>query len=143
MDNVQQTITLYNVPPEAKVDIKRWAAITIEKWQYNLIKMRVKGTGTLLNSFTASVSADADGNLALINFAFQDYLRMIDMGVGKGVTYEDAQDGIGSRRAYGTRKGNRRRPKKVYLNTLYSEVYRLSELVAKEYADRGARAALN
>jgi len=133
-------VGIYNVPKEAMVDLEKWAAIVIEKWQFNLIKRRVRHSGELFNSFLAQITADAEGNSAMISFAFQYYIRMVDMGVGNGVKYGDVADLADSRRLEGRNTGNRRRPKAVFLKTFYSQVYRLSELLAEQYAQQGAHA---
>jgi hypothetical protein len=133
-------IELIGIKPSAKVDLDRWAKITIEKWQYNIVRKKLINTGSMLKSFEYSISHDADNNTALISFAFKYYLRMLEMGVGKGVSYEDVGDLKESRRLEGKRTGNRRKPiKKLYSTTFYSELYRLSELLTNAVAQEGAK----
>jgi len=126
-------IIFSGIPEKAHVDLKRWAQITIEKWQYNLVKKKLIYSGDLLRSFEASVFSDAKGDYALISFAFKYYMRMLDMGVGSGVTFDDAKMG----------RTGRRNTKKVFLRTFYSELYRLSELISEKYATNSAFAIIN
>lgn len=136
-------IQLVNVPASAKVDLERWAQITIERWQYNIASKNLVKSGNLLNSFLVSVSADAENNTALISFAFEYYMRMMDMGVGKGVNYEQRGSAAKSRKVYGIQKGNRRKPMDIYNRTLYAEIMKLGELLTTQYAAQGAMAIVN
>jgi len=109
--------------PKYKVDYDRWAQIVIEKWEFNIVQKNLIYSGDLLRSFEQTISAEAGGNAALISFAFNYYLRMLEMGVGRGAPIGSESD---------------RKKYKVYTKTLYSEMYRLSELLAEKYAARGA-----
>jgi hypothetical protein len=62
----------------------------------------------------------------MISFAFNYYLRMLEMGVGR-------YSPIGS--------DSTRRRFPVFTRTFRAEVYRLSELVAQMYANEGAAIA--
>ncbi len=135
-------LVIQNPPPEATVDLQRWAEITIEKWQWNIVSRNLINSGELLNSFMASVSSDSEGNTALITFAFNYYLRMIDMGVGAGTSKTDVADVADRRRQEGASRGNRRKPQPVFLRTFYSEVMRLNELFTEKYAAQGAYALI-
>lgn len=123
-------IILYNIPAKAHVDLERWAKITIEKWQFNLVQKKLVYSGDLLRSFEHAVHSDANGDYALISFAFKYYFRMLDMGVHKGKDFVSSQI------------SGKARPK-VFLRTFYSELYRLSELVAEKYAINGAFAIVD
>jgi len=103
------------------VDLEKWAQLTIEKWQYNLVQKNLIYSGDLLRSFEYTVAGEANGNTALISFAFNYYFRMLEMGVGRGRPF-----GSGKNR-YG-----------IFTRSLMHEVYRLSELVAEMYANAGA-----
>ena len=110
----------------SKVDLERWAAITIEKFEFAISERNLIYSGDLLKSFVATVHADADGDNALISFAFNYYLRMLDMGVGKGVNYDDAG------------KGSGRRKYPVFNKIFYAEMMKLGELLTEMYAKKGA-----
>ncbi len=97
-------------------------------------------TGDLLNSFHSHVTMDADGNSALISFAFQYYLRMLEMGVGKGVSFDDVKSNTLNRREDGRQTGNRRKPiRGLYSGVFYGEAMRLLELMQAAYAKEGAK----
>ena len=116
-------IDFTSVPGAARVDLEKWAKITIEKWEFNILQSKLVRTGDLLRSFQYTVSADAGGNTALISFTFEYYLRMLEMGVGKGAP-------IGA--------DSSRKRHKVFTKTFQAELYRLTELMTSMYANRGA-----
>ncbi len=131
-------ISLINVPASAKVDLIKWAEIVIEKWEFNIASRDLVHSGDLINGFTAHVATEAASNRALISFAFQYYIRMIDMGVGKGVSRDDVGTLGESRKVHGISTGNRRGRIPVYSKTMYAEIMRLGELLAEQYAGVGA-----
>lgn len=131
-------ISLVNVPASARVDLEKWAEIVIEKWQFNLSSRDLVNTGNLINSFLSTVSIESNNNSALISFVFLYYLRMIDMGVGRGISLENVSSLAESRRVLGINSTNRRQKKPVYSKTLYAEIMRLGELLALQYATQGA-----
>jgi len=108
---------------KARVSLERWAKIVIEKWEYNVAKYNLIYTGALINSFTSTISQEANGDRATIFFAFKYYLRMLEMGTGKYAP-------IG--------KPSNRRRYPVFTKTFNYEVHRLAELMAKQYATEGA-----
>jgi len=124
-------ITLSNIDASAKVDLEKWAQITIEKWQWNLVSKNLVYSGDLLRSFTSQVYADAAGDSMMISFAFNYYLKMLDMGVGKGVSFEE------------TGRESGRKKYKVYSSTTYSQIMRLLELLQIQYMTMGANAIVN
>ena len=113
-----------NIPDSQRVDLKRWAQITVEKWEYNVASKNLIYSGELLNSFTIQISQDAGGDLALITFAFQYYIRMLDLGVGKGVSIDEV-------------RSSKRRKYNVYNRTFYAEFRRLVELLTEKYQEQG------
>jgi len=115
------TINIINDIQASPVDLQKWAEITIQKWQFNLVQKNLIYSGDLLRSFEYTVSGEANGNQALISFAFNYYLRMLEMGVGKGRLFGQVSQ----------RKG-------LFNKPFYHEVYRLSELVAGMYANNAA-----
>jgi hypothetical protein len=130
-------IEILNIPAKDKVKLEKWAEITVEKWKFSLSKFKLIDAGTLFNSFAYTISNDANNNTALISFAFEYYLRMLDMGVGKGVKLSDvnySKSTEGRDAKYKT--GRRKYP--VYSKILYSEVLRLGELLTNQYAVAGA-----
>jgi len=129
-------IEILNIPASEKLNLQKWAEITIEKWQFSVLKHKLTDTGNLLNSFVCSISEDAKNNTALISFAFQYYLRMLDMGVGKGVTREDVKY-AGSTEGRDSKYKTGRRKYPVYSKILYVEIMRLGELLTNQYAVAG------
>ncbi|MBR6457372.1 MAG: hypothetical protein IKS71_02125 [Bacteroidales bacterium] len=63
---------------------RRWAEITIERWQRRIEALGIGRTGELARSFEAHVTADSKGDPEKITFAFLYYGRFVDMGVGRG-----------------------------------------------------------
>ena len=122
-----------------RVDLGRWAKYTVEKFEFAISKYKAIDSGDLLNSFFFQVSEEAGGNRALISFAFQYYLRMVDMGVGKGVRYDERKEAREEARLYGRKH---RRPKPVYNKILWAEMHRLEELLGEYYAKLGAELLL-
>jgi len=129
-------IEILNIPEKEKVRLEKWAEITIEKWLFSIAQHKLIDTGTLFKSFAYSISSDANNNSALISFAFEYYLRMLEMGVGKGVKYNDRNaEGITERREFNKK---RKAYQGIYSKTLYSEIMRLGELLTNQYAVAGA-----
>ncbi len=106
-------------------DAERWAAITIERWEQKITQLRIGYDNQLIRSFTHHVVMDSGGNPSLISFAMNFYGRMIDMGVGKGVSLSS----VGS-------KLTKRKPKKWYSPQLARELYRLAQLLATAYGKK-------
>jgi len=100
-----------------ELDYSRFADYVIKKWLKKCEDLKVYESGALVRSFIAEVFRNAAGNVERIQFTFNYYGRMVDMGVGKGITLDDV--GAGYRVA-----------KKWYSSVLYSEVNKLAELMA-------------
>jgi hypothetical protein len=134
-----ETVKLQDVS-KSKVDLQQWAQITIELWQFKIAQFGlISRTGHyssqteptskhLIDSFFHHVTQQSGGNQALINFAFNYYIRMLDMGVGKGVKIGD--------------RSNRKRYK-VFSKPFYSQLVRLAELLTEQYATQGAGIIVN
>lgn len=112
--------------------------IMIEKFQDEMDKQMIVGNDVGYNSFKKALFySGGDVSTASINFI--KYLRMVDMGVGKGMP-------IGSRRALGDskylskreRNGQlkkmSRRAKPWYGKTKASQTFKLRELLIREYS---------
>jgi len=85
-----------------------------------MAKTGVKGTGKLFNSFTYTIHTQANGNPELISFAFNFYGKVVDMGVGRGVTLESVE--------FSTRK-----PKPWYSKVFWGQFQKLKELMVDKY----------
>jgi hypothetical protein len=108
--------------PHKPFDTEQWAAITIERWEEKITKLRIGHNNLLINSFTQHIISDSNGNPAMVTFALNYYGRMVDMGVGTGVKIAD----VGA-------PWTKRRPKKWYSKTLSRELYRLAGFMARSY----------
>ncbi|HNS18824.1 MAG TPA: hypothetical protein PKI34_13520 [Bacteroidales bacterium] len=111
---------------DLKLTAEAWADIVIKNWLSKIDQLRINYSYQLSDSFIHHVLANAGGDLQRIEFAFNFYGRMVDMGVGKGVAIALVKE-----RRY---EGIRRRPKPWYSVTLYSEVKKLREILQAKYA---------
>ena len=126
-------ISVFGTNDKDKINLKMWADIVIEKWEQNLASKNLIGTGALINSFEAHVNIEASGNSALITFAYLYYVRMIDMGVGKGTGLHNRSEKKEHRKIFGIQTGNRRKPIPVYNKTFYSELSVLNRLLSEKF----------
>jgi hypothetical protein len=81
-----------------------------------------------MNSFTATVQREANGNPYLIEFAFNYYGKFVDMGVGRGVKAGES--------------GSKRSAKGWYSRTFFSQVQVLGDLLGRKYAEKGKMAIM-
>jgi len=107
--------------------LQAWADIVIKNWLAKIDAMGIHDTYELSQSFIHHIISNAGGDIARIEFAFLFYGRFVDMGVGKGIKIEDT--GM---------KESRRRPHKWYSPVIYSQVKKLTEILAEKYAHKGA-----
>ena len=103
----------------SETSYQQFADYVIEKWQRQIKELNIHQSGDLANSFIATVRTEANGDLKAMLFTYKFYGHFVDMGVGKGVSLEDV--GITDRTA-----------KKWFSNVIYSQVIKLTELLAKE-----------
>ncbi len=104
------------------MDPNKFAKYVVEKWQNKISEYNIRSTGELARSFVYEVRTNANGDVDLIRFMFAYYGRMVDMGVGRGITLADA----------GLR--GKRKPKPWLSPVVYSEIKRLGELLCKDVA---------
>ena len=67
------------------LSIDQWAKVTITQWQQR-IKHYDMHDGKLAESLYHHANREANGDKALVIFAFEYYGKMVEWGVGKGVT---------------------------------------------------------
>lgn len=85
---------------DMKEYMEAWALMMITIWRDRIRKLRIQCTDKLFNSFKYEVVTVANGDITKINHAFKYYGVYVDMGVGRGVKYDDHADGFaGNRRA--------------------------------------------
>ncbi|WP_297101786.1 hypothetical protein [uncultured Draconibacterium sp.] len=68
------------------LSIDQWAKITIKLWQERLQNYKIGDSGKLAQSFYHHVNREANGDKSYVLFAFEYYGKMVEWGVGKGVT---------------------------------------------------------
>lgn len=107
--------------------LQQWAEIVIQRWLSKISKLDVIETSELMRSFTSAVSTDAKGNPEKVAFTFLYYGIFPDMGVGKGVTYEQ----IGQ---------SNRTPKPWYSKQFFREVKKLGYIMAEKYGEKALEA---
>ena len=111
------------------ITAKAWADIVIQKWEQKIIRLKIKKSGDLMNSFLAYVNREANGNPSMIEFTFNYYGKFVDMGAGRGVKA-------------GEHEGTNRSPKPWYSRTFYSQLQVLPEILAGKYAEKGKMAII-
>lgn len=104
-----------------ELDHSMFAKYVVQKWQTKIRELGVEDTKALFNSFVYEVRTNAAGNVDRMIFVFNYYGRMVDMGVGKGITLDDV--GISDRA-----------PKRWFTPVLFAEVGKLSKLMALDLA---------
>lgn len=111
---------------DATITVEAWAAITIKEWIAKARTLDVPD-GQLLSSFQSHVVTNADGDPIKVEFLFNWYGRMVDMGVGSGVPL-DVRDAMISGGM------TKRRPKPFLYVTFYKQLAVLRHLLAEKNA---------
>ena len=118
--------------------VEAWADIVLNNWLDKITKLKIGYHFNLENELAMSIQGNPGGLPSVVQFTFPYYGKMVDMGVGKGVKLEDVRSGAIE---YSSGEGgHRRRPKKWYSKVLYSEVQKLSRILAEKYGMLGALA---
>lgn len=107
-----------------------WAKITIEIWLDKIKELNINDTESLAQSFVQHVIANSSGDTARIEFAFNYYGRMVDMGVGQGVKKEEVFT-------------SNRNPKPWYSSTFLLEVKKLANILADQYGHQSNLIVVN
>lgn len=125
---------------EAKIAYyQAWARMMITIWQDKIIMMDVHDTGALLNSFQHELQFNSNGDVTKIVFAFLEYGRMVDMGVGRGMnagikrgqsSYSDYRNDIGQLTGFA------RKNKNWYTRPYFHSVKVLTEKIAEMYGEQ-------
>jgi hypothetical protein len=108
---------------DPKISAKVWAKIVIEQWVRKIRQLKIMHTRSLLQSFHHYVNTQANGNPDLIIFTFNYYGKFVDLGVGKGVTYDKIEL-------------SNRKPKPWYSKTFYSQLMKLWEILQERYCEK-------
>jgi hypothetical protein len=132
---------------EVNQTIIGWAEITIDRWEESIARYHIGDSRTLINSFLHYVITQSNGDVKMIQFAFEYYGKFVDMGVGRGrslVNPDSRKYKALEKKGYNARniarhlQGNRREPKPWYTPTLYREIHILTRLLATKYAEKCA-----
>lgn len=116
-----------------------WAFYTVRIWKEKIRqKYRIGVTGHLENSFSYRTTGHGEDENIKVVFQFLYYGKFVDMGVGRGTGIADVGENRTSRALVGKMLGNRRRPKTWYSKTLFAETTTLREILARNYAHKGA-----
>ena len=102
---------------------RAWAKMMVTIWQDKIAMLNVRDTGELFKSFEVKVLPECGGDIEKITFCYLYYGRMVDMGVGRGVTMADA----------GTGSGRKKKP--WYNKTWYHSIKVLTEKRAQLYGE--------
>jgi hypothetical protein len=102
---------------------RAWAKMMVTIWQDKIAQLKVRDTGELFSSFLTEVVTQSNGDVDKIVYAYNYYGRMVDMGVGRGVTMADA----------GTGSGRKRKP--WYNKSWYHSIKVLTEKRAELYGE--------
>lgn len=107
--------------------IEAWADIVIKEWMKKIKALEIIDTSQLLNSFRHTIHTAADGDPRYILFAYEHYGKMIEYGVGNGVTLENRPE----KSAAGLTK---RKPKRWFSEVLKNELAVLRNLLLEKHA---------
>lgn len=102
---------------------RAWAKMMVTIWQDKIAVLKVRDTGELFGSFMTEVVSQSNGDIDKIVYSYNYYGRMVDMGVGRGVTMEDSGSGSG------------RKKKPWYNKSWYHSVKLLTEKRAELYGE--------
>lgn len=105
-----------------------WALQVIKIWHEKMDRMHIWHTGAGYNSLIQHVINHANGSLPRIEFFFLNYLRFVDMGVGKN--YHLGNVG----RVDAVRKTRTR--KIWYSTTAWAEYKKVSEYIQSRYGQQ-------
>ncbi len=107
--------------------VEAWADILVKRWRNKITELDIGHSGELFDSFTIDVISNSGGSPERVDFAFLYYGKFVDMGVGSGVP-------VGNPGQVRTK----RRPKKWYSRTFFSETIKLRDILADKYGKIGA-----
>lgn len=103
--------------------IHEWANFVVRIWQQRVLAVGIKDNSALARSFTNTIYANANGDTAKIEYAFNWYGKLADMGVGRGTTLEKV--------------GQTNRKKYPWFSTTFLlEVKKLANMIARFKAEQ-------
>jgi hypothetical protein len=123
--------------------LEAWQKFTVKDWQKSIQKMRIGVTNDLYNSFINSLVQQSGGDVEKLIFIYKYYGKFPDMGVGRGVKVGDIAENRTVRGLTGQKIGRGRRAKKWYNKPFYSNLNRLSVILAEKYGTHIANTIVN
>jgi hypothetical protein len=108
---------------DLRLTIEAWADIVTDNWFDKIDKLKIGYSFQLEESIRFELIGNSGNMPERVDFTFNHYGKFVDMGVGKGVEIGDVKD----------RGESRRRPKKWYSKTMYAQIIKLREILAKKY----------
>lgn len=100
-----------------------WAKMMVTIWLDKISALNIYDTGELFKSFLTEIMVQSGGDIEKISYSYRYYGRMVDMGVGRGVSIDEAGSGSG------------RRKKPWYNKSWYHSVKILTEKRAQMYGE--------
>lgn len=118
--------------------VEKWAEIVVDKWVKLAAHLKIHPDSPITHErFYHYVHTQADGNPQKVEFAFDYYLKFVNLGVGRGVNMENRDTYIAANKrskAYEKKNKEGRRPKPWYDDVFYKELYKLGAILAESYA---------
>lgn len=106
--------------------VEAWADIVIKEWLKKIDALGIIHSGNLAESFERHVILNASGDPSRIMFMFNYYGKMVDYGVGKGITLSEREEKIAL--------GNKRKQKQWYTSVFYKQLVVLRHLLEEKTA---------
>ncbi len=123
--------------------LEAWQNFTVKDWQKSIQKLQVMHTNELFNSFQKNIARQANGDIQKLIFIYKYYGKFPDMGVGRGIKIGDIAENRTVKSLTGKKTNKGRRAKKWYNKPFYSNLQRLSEILAEKYGTYTAQTIVN
>lgn len=107
--------------------LRRWAEVVLDIWEERMVSLNIMDSMALARSFAFHIQSSSGGDIERIEFAYNYYGVMVDMGVGRGVRLEDR--GL---------VDTRRKPKPWYTQSFFKEIKKLQAFMVEHLAHEGA-----
>lgn len=117
--------------------LEEWAENVIRRWVKEMEDQGVTDARELESSFAKKVINASGGDQTKIVFMYLDYLRYLDLGVGRGEKYTRIKHNptFYSGELYPATSGYRWKVKPWFLPVLKQRVYSLSRILERKYGE--------
>ncbi len=117
--------------------LEEWAENVITRWIKEIEAQGIASPSELESSFRKKVFNASGGNETRIEFMYLDYLRYLDLGVGRGEKYvkEKHNPTFYSGEKYPTTSGYKWQVKPWFLPILKQRVYSLARILERKYGE--------